>query len=330
MEAQLENCDVFVLGTEFDSAMRERLGDARRLADEFGTSVGVLFVGTDLELAWMGEAGADHVFWAQRENAGSATFLATAFSFFSSIDPRVVICPGDPDGRAWAARLALACGWRHFSPVLMCKAVAGRLDLVSLSSCGRYSLKSSLAQGEPAVVTFRSGVAEALGSPYIGRPVVHPIEVLEAEEKVDRQAIRKADPESVDIQFARRIVAGGRGLGGSEAFDSLGLLAKRLGASVAASRVAVDQGWVDPQRQVGQSGKTVHPELYLALGISGASHHLAGMRESEHIVAVNHDPKAPIFDVADLGLVTDLHGFLVELERRLSDRAHEGGAPDGS
>ena len=117
-----------------------------------------------------------------------------------------------------------------------------------------------------------------------------------------------------------RIVAGGRGLDGPDGFTLLGRFAKYLGASIAASRVAVDLGWIGSERQVGQSGKTVNPELYVACGISGASHHLAGMTGAKHIVAINRDPRAPIFDVAHLALVADLHQVLAEVEHMLSDR----------
>ena len=119
-------------------------------------------------------------------------------------------------------------------------------------------------------------------------------------------------------------------MGDQASFRTLESLARQLKASVAASRVAVDQGWAPPERQVGQSGKTVQPKLYIALGISGASHHLAGMRDADHIIAINHDPDAPIFEVAHLGLVTDVHPFMAELEKRLVDPNRKAGVPDAS
>jgi electron transfer flavoprotein alpha subunit len=114
-----------------------------------------------------------------------------------------------------------------------------------------------------------------------------------------------------------KLIAGGRGVGSRAGFEILLRVAAKLGAGVAASRIAVDLGWIDPERQVGQTGKTVRPELYLACGISGASHHLEGMSDSRHIVAINTDPQAPLMLQAELGLQADLHQVLHELDRLL-------------
>ena len=112
-------------------------------------------------------------------------------------------------------------------------------------------------------------------------------------------------------------MAGGRGHGGADGFTRLRRLADRLHAGIAASRVAVDLGWIERERQVGQTGRTVAPELYLACGISGASHHLAGVAEARHIIAINTDPEAPILRVAHLGLVGDLYAVLEALDTKL-------------
>ena len=123
--------------------------------------------------------------------------------------------------------------------------------------------------------------------------------------------------DTVDIRSADRIVAGGFGLGSKDAVALLPRLAKLLHAAVGGTRVISDRGWLEHERYIGSTGKTVAPKLYLALGISGASQHLVGMTDSETIVAVNTDRAAPIFGVADLGVVGDLHAIVPELEKRL-------------
>ena len=131
--------------------------------------------------------------------------------------------------------------------------------------------------------------------------------------KVKVVQIVKETANKVDISEAKILVSGGRGIGSAENFAALEAVAKEIGATVSASRAAVDAGYIDHDRQVGQTGKTVRPDIYFACGISGAIQHVAGMEESEYIVAINKDKEAPIFSIADLGIVGDANKIAVQL-----------------
>jgi len=198
-------------------------------------------------------------------------------------------------------------------------------DLMAVE--GEYSFKRPIYAGN-AIITVQAPAGQTVVATV--RTASWPEAARGGNAPVDSLAIEAALPthtryvglaagasDRPDLQSARRVVSGGRGVGSEENFQIIYKLADKLGAAVGASRAAVDAGYCPNEMQVGQTGKIIAPELYVAVGISGAIQHLTGIKDAGTIVAINKDPEAPIFEVADIGLVGDLFTILPELEAAL-------------
>jgi electron transfer flavoprotein alpha subunit len=309
---------VWILGYGVDQALLERAGDARRTADQLDAAVGALIVGAETTAAAQLIAhGVDRVYTVAAP-LGLWSAVATAAAVLAEHPVRVVLTAGDAPGREWAALLAVQSGWPLVSPALMVQVRQHDLELTGLDRSGRLARKIRFGRDHAVILTLRPGVGEALPANPVRQGEMVQQEAVLRPEKVTRLRTVPADPGRVDIRHAARLVAGGRGLGSKAGFDTLRRFADKIGAGIAASRMAVDLGWIERDRQVGQTGKTVAPELYIACGISGASHHLEGMAGAQHIVALNTDPDAPIFRIAHLGLVADLYEVLAQATEALT------------
>jgi len=203
--------------------------------------------------------------------------------------------------------------------------VAQVSDLMAVE--GPHEFKRPIYAGN-AIVTVRApadrtvvATVRTASWPEAGEGANAPVEAVDVQAELPTHTrhlgLAAAKSDRPDLQSARRVVSGGRGVGSKENFEVIYKLADRLGAAVGASRAAVDAGYVPNELQVGQTGKIIAPELYIAIGISGAIQHLTGIKDAGTIVAINKDADAPIFEIADIGLVGDLFSLLPELDAAL-------------
>lgn len=237
--------------------------------------------------------------------------------------PAVILFSADQIGRELAAAVAAALNVGLVQDTVALEVTdKGSVLFIRPVLGGKQMVAQICGPGLPQIGTVRPGAFRRAASffdappPTIVRESIHvPASMLHLGSTV-RTEVR----EKVDLEGAEIIVAGGRGLGSPRGFELLRRAAEILGAQVAASRAAVDLGWISHAYQVGQTGKTVAPRLYIACGISGAMQHLAGMSGSDVIVAINKDPRAPIFQVADYGVEGDLYEVLPAFVEALKKR----------
>jgi len=287
----------------------EVVSEAHRLAGALGATVIAVVVGPGSETlsAELAAYGADRVQVFEDAALGAYATEAYARALAQAIadaKPSVVLVPFTAMGKDLAPRVAAKIRAGLATDCVGLSASGGRLVARRPLYAGKAYATVEWA-GEPQMATLRPNVF-ALGAKDESRKAEVVKGSVDTSSRAKVAAVRATAQGKVQLTEAQVIVSGGRGLKGPEHFPLVEALAEAMGAAVGASRAVVDAGWVDHQLQVGQTGKTVSPSLYVACGISGAIQHLAGMSSSKVIVAINKDADAPIFEVADYGIVGDL------------------------
>ncbi len=305
---------------------REALSIGRKLATAAGGSLHAFACGASAasiaaDAGKLGTArlhvGSD----AQLEAYQTEPYTAALKQVVDGIKPAVVLLPASSNGRDLAPRVAARLGVGVASDVTGLEWTGGKLRATRPVYSGK-AIATVEIDGAPAIATLR---ANAFGVEESGGAAAEVVSIAYSPVAAKTRLVETKAPETSEVLLAEAdiIVSGGRGLKESANYAMIKELASVLGAAYGASRAIVDDGWIDHQHQVGQTGRVVSPNLYVAVGISGAIQHLAGMTSSKHIVAINKDGEAPIFRVADLGVVGDLFQILpVLIEEIRKAKAH--------
>ena len=311
--------EVLIVAEHVDSHVSKPALELLTLARRLGEPVAVVFGDTSETIAKeLGEYGAVRVLTVTDPAmddylvAPQAEALA---QIAQTIQPAAILITSTPEGKEIAGRLAVKLGSGLITDATDIAADGSTTQSVF---AGNWTVTASVTHGAP-VITVKPNAITPEAAPT--EATTEPIEVTISDAAKTARIVSREPKKSSgrpELTEARVVVSGGRGTGGD--FAAVEELADVLGGAVGASRAAVDAGWYPYAYQIGQTGKTVSPQLYIAVGISGAIQHRAGMQTSKAIVAVNKDPEAPIFALADLGIVGDLHRVLPAVIDKIKER----------
>lgn len=314
----------------------ELIGKARSLAADLGSDVTAVLLGEGVRplAGELASRGADRVIVVDDpalKNYATEPYAHAIHAVIETYRPDILLYGATAIGRDLAPRVSarVKTGLTADCTELAIDPETRGLCMTRPAFGGNLMATIVCPTHRPQMATVRPGVMQAIAPrepcPMARVEDLHPDFTRLADRGgVELVEIIRRAADQADIMDAKIIVAGGRGIGSRENFAQLEALAAILGGTVAASRPCIEAGWIPKDRQVGQTGKTVRPKLYLAIGISGAIQHLAGMEGSDFIIAINRDESAPIFSVADLGIVGDLNQIVPALTEKLRARPKRG------
>ena len=315
-----------------ERAAWEALAGGQTLAADLGCGVSSVVVGKSASAAAgevVASAKVSQVYVAEADALNAYTpegYAAALKEVIGAVEPAWVVFSHTYQVRDFAPKLAAELSSTLAGDCIGYRVEGGKAILVRQVFQGKYACDVEV-EGSPRLVSFQAGVFRE--DAVEKQEAKAPVETVQVQLAADQIRSRPEEPfreakQAIDLTQAEMIVAVGRGIKGPEAMDAVKKLAEALGAEIAASRPVCDSGWLPMDRQVGSSGQTVAPKLYLALGISGAIQHQVGMKGSKTIVAVNKDAEAPIFEIASYGIVGDLFEVMPPLTEELEKLKSSG------
>ncbi len=310
----------------------ELLSEGLKIAEDLGEPLCAVVAGHNIpELTnTLADCGAGTIYFVEDPLLGDhnpESYTTALSSLVDQESPKVLLCGDTILGRDIALRLAARLRTGLVTDCVDMKVEEpGTLNFTKLVHSRRVAATFVCPTTRPQMATIRPGLMEmkSKGAREQAKVVRVTPKLSNNGSRVRMTGFLKGDPRTLSLEEAEIIVAGGRGIGSASNFRLLEELADVLGATIAASRMAVDAGWITKDKLVGQTGKTVAPKLYIACGISGASQHVLGMKDSEIIVAINTDPQAPIFKVADVKIAGDVLQVVPALTSKLRELSRSG------
>ncbi|WP_099321735.1 electron transfer flavoprotein subunit alpha/FixB family protein [Anaerococcus sp. Marseille-P3625] len=308
------------------SVSLELIGKARELADKLNEEVIAVIAGSKVEglTRDLIEHGADKVYYVEDkilEKYITEPYVKTMSTIIKDLKPQIVLFGASSIGRDLAPRVSarIGCGLTADCTKLEIDEETGLLNMTRPTFGGNLLATIQSPEARPQMSTVRPGVMpkQEDDKTRTGEVKKYDITFEDKDINVDIIEEKVADKKKIKIEDADVLISVGRGIGSAENMKLAYDLAEVLEGEVSSSRAVVDSGWLEKDRQVGQTGKTVRPNLYIALGISGAIQHLAGMEESDLIVAINKNPDANIFNVADVGIIGDINEVVPELIKKI-------------